>query len=145
LFFATYNKTTMQERVQDIATVCAFARGSGKAPRKLVLVGEGEMGMAAMLAAPLVDSAAADCTMVDSSDLLRLRPEIFVPGLKSVGDFTGVAMLAAPNPILLCVGKKFSVDSLKDIYKAAHASNQMKVEYTWPKDGQIVKWILAQR
>lgn len=145
LFFATYNKTTMQERVQDIATVCAFARGSGKAPRKLVLVGEGEMGLAAMLASPLVDTVVADCTMVDNSDLLRVKPEIFVPGLRSVGDYCGVATLAAPNPLLLCVGKRFSVDSLREVYKAVHASNQLRVDYAWPKDSEIVKWVLAQR
>jgi dienelactone hydrolase len=145
LFFATYNKTTMQERVQDIATVCAFARGSGKASRKLVLIGEGEMGLAAMLAAPLVDAVVADCTMIDNSDLLRVKPEIFVPGLRSVGDFCGVAALAAPNPILVCAGKKFSVEPLKDVYKAVHASNQMRVEYALPKDGEIVKWIVAQK
>ena len=97
LFFTTYNKTTMQERVQDIATVCVFARGSGKAPRKLVLVGEGEMGLA--------------------------------------------AMLAAPNPILVYVGKKFSVESLREVYKAVKANKDMRVEYVWPGDGEIVKWV----
>jgi hypothetical protein len=146
LFFATYNKTTMQERVQDIATVCAFARGSSKAQHKLVLIGEGEAGLAAMLAAPLVDAVAADCRIADSSDLFRVKPGIFVPGLRSVGDFCGVAALAAPNPILICAdSKKFSAGPLKDIYKELHATRAFQWEYSWPKDQAVVKWVLAQR
>jgi dienelactone hydrolase len=143
LFFTTYNRTLMQERVQDIATLSAFARGSGKASHKLVLIGEGEMGLAAMLAAPLVNAVIADCTAADASDLFRVRPEVFVPGLKSIGDFNGVAALAAPNPILVCAGKNFSVDSLKDVYKALRAAKEIRTEYSRPKDEEIVKWIMA--
>jgi hypothetical protein len=146
LFFATYNKTTMQERVQDIVTVCAFARGSGKAPRKLVLIGEGEAGLAAMLAAPMVDAVVADCTSADNSDLFRVRPDIFVPGLRSVGDFTGVAALAAPHPVYLCADlKRFSGGSLRDVYKSLHARREFRWEYAWPKDEAVVKWVAVQK
>ncbi len=142
LFFTTYNKTTMQERVQDIATVAAFARGATKAATKLVLIGEGKAGLAAILAAPLVDAVAADCSAADNSDLFRVKPEIFVPGLRSVGDFIGVATLAAPNPILICADyKKFSAGLLRDVYKDLHATRAFQWEYAWPKDDEIVKWV----
>jgi dienelactone hydrolase len=146
LFFATYNKTTMQQRVQDIAIVCAMARGLGPVTNKIVVIGEGKAGLAAILAAPLADAVVADCQSVDNSDLFRLRPEVFVPGLRSIGDFIGVATLAAPNPILLCADyKKFSANPLRDLYKSLHATRAMDWEYIWPKDDKIVKWISSLR
>lgn len=146
LFYATYNKTTMQERIQDIATVAAFARGSGKAPHKLVLIGEGRAGFAAILAAPLVDAVVADCKAADNSDLFRTKQDIFIPGLRSIGDFVGVATLAAPNPLLICADyKKFSTGPLKELYKELHATRAFDLEYTWPKDEAIAKWVVAAR
>lgn len=146
LFYTTYNKTTLQERVQDIATVCAVVRSSGPVTNKVILVGEGRSGVAAMLAAPLVDAVVADCSAADNSDIFRTRPDIFVPGLRSLGDFIGVATLAAPNPILICADyKKFSAGPLKDVYKSLHATRAFDWEYVWPKDQAIVKWVLAAR
>ncbi|MDB6056648.1 MAG: alpha/beta hydrolase: peptidase or carbohydrate esterase [Verrucomicrobiales bacterium] len=142
LFYATYNKTTMQERVQDIATVCAMAHGPGPVTNKIVLIGEGNAGLAAILAAPLVDAVIADCRTADNSDLFRVRPDVFVPGLRSIGDFIGAATLAAPNPILVCAGyNKLSVGPLKEIYKDLHSTRAFQSEYAWPNDQAIVKWV----
>lgn len=146
LFFTTYNKTTMQQRVQDVATVSAFVRGLGTATNKLVLIGEGKVGLVAVLAAPLVDAVAADCRSADSSDLFRTRPEMFLPGLRSLGDYVGVAKLAAPNPILVCADfNKLSFGPLKETYKDLHAARAFQLEFVWPKDQALVKWVTAMR
>jgi dienelactone hydrolase len=144
LFFTTYNRTTMQQRVHDIATVCAFVRASGLDQRKVVLIGEGPGGLAALLAAPLVDAVAADCSAADNSDYFRVKPGVFVPGLRSIGDFVGAAALAAPNPIFVCADyKKFSAGWLRDVYKSVRAGNSFTWEYSWPKDEALVKWVVA--
>ncbi|HEY0549487.1 MAG TPA: acetylxylan esterase, partial [Verrucomicrobiae bacterium] len=80
-FFTTYNRTDVQERVQDLVTACAFAQSHSKG-RSVVLCGFGRAGLWAMLAAPAADALVADCAQFDStSDQSFLAHDIFSPGL----------------------------------------------------------------
>jgi hypothetical protein len=75
-----------------------------------------------------------------------VKPEVFVPGLRTVGDFEGVAALAAPNPVLLVADyQKFSTGWLKDVYHSVHADRAVRVDYAWPKDEEVVKWVLEKK
>ena len=99
-FFSTYNRTDLQERVQDLITACAFARAHSKG-RRIVLGGEGRAGLWAMLAAPAADAVVADGANLDlSTDRVLMQQDLFVPGLRRIGAFEGAVALAAPNPFL---------------------------------------------
>lgn len=100
-YFNTYNRTDLQERVQDVITTCTFAQTHNKR-RKIVLIGEGRAGLWAMLAAPVADALIADANALDlSTDAALLAPDLFVPGLRKLGGFDAALSLAAPRPALI--------------------------------------------
>ena len=117
-FFTTYNRTDLQERVQDLITACAVARSQGKARRTIILCGVGRAGLWALLAAPAADAVVADCDRFDAaSDQAMLTDDLFVPGIRRFGAFEGAAMLAAPHPLVLHnTADKFSTAGLRDTY-----------------------------
>lgn len=107
--FSTYNRTDLQERVQDLITTCTFAQAHNKG-RKVVLIGEGRAGLWALLAAPAADATIADADNLDlSTDTALLAPDLFAPGLRKLG-FQSAATLAAPRPLLVHnAGEKFPI------------------------------------
>ena len=98
-YFSTYNRTDLQERVQDLITTCAFAQTHNKG-RKIVLIGEGRAGIWAVLAAPAADSTIADVDGLDTaSDEIFLAPDLFVPGMRRLRPFEAMVSLIAPKPL----------------------------------------------
>jgi len=117
-FYLTYyNRTDVQERVQDIITACAFGRTHAKAHR-VILCGADRAGLPVLLAAPAADAVIADCDALNiSSDDTLMAQDLFLPGIRNLGAFEGAAILAAPNRLLLHnTGEKFSTDSLVAAY-----------------------------
>src|SRR5258705_3525412 len=99
-FFSTYNRTDLQERVQDLITTCAIGQAHGKG-RRAVICGQGGAGLWALLAAPAASGVVADCDALDeSNDQALLKQELFSPGLRKIGGFQRAAALATPNPLL---------------------------------------------
>ena len=142
-FFTTYNRTDVQERVQDIITACAFAQTHGKGRTHLALCGAGRAGLWAMLAAPACDALVADCAQFDStSDQNLLARDIFSPGLRKLGGFEGVAAMNTGNPLLLHnVGDKFTTSYLKYVYKKMHVPELYRQETAALSDDQIAQWL----
>jgi dienelactone hydrolase len=142
LFFTTYNRTFAQERVRDLASACEWVKKSGN---KAILCGAGRAGLWSLLAAPVADVVIADCdTLNTSSDAELLEPDLFIPGLRKIGAFEGVATLAAPHPILLHnTGETFSVGWLKDVYGATKAKRAMRVELQRLEDNAIAEFLNA--
>ncbi len=140
LFFTTYNRTFAQERVADLVNACLWAKKSGG---KVILCGTGQAGLWALLAAPAADVVVANCEGVDtSSDARLLQKDLFIPGLRKIGAFEGVATLAAPRPIFLNkTGEKFSTSWLKDVYGSLKSSQAMKASADQLTDEQISDWI----
>lgn len=116
-YFTTYNRTDLQERVQDLITACAFAQAHGKG-RRVILCGSGRAGLWALLAAPAADALVADCAGLDlTTDSELIKQDLFAPGLRKIGAFEGAALLAAPNPLLVHnTGEKFSTARLERAY-----------------------------
>ena len=143
-FFTTYNRTDVQERVQDIATVCAYLRSTGRT--KISIVGLKEAGVLAMLTAPLADQVAADCGQLDlTTDQALLSDGLFVPGLRRMGDFRTALTLAAPHAALLYnAGSKFAaMEWVRDVYAGLGAAPALKVETGDLDEGAVVAWITA--
>ncbi|MGA2863438.1 MAG: acetylxylan esterase [Verrucomicrobiota bacterium] len=141
-FYTVYNRTEAQERVRDLARVCAFARHQLKAGQ-VVLCGRGRAGLWALLAAPAADGVVADCDALDvSSDEALLAPDLFCPGLRALGAFEGAAMLAAPHPLLLHhTGSRFAIDSLRSTYQGSGAGGNLRIEPDRLEDESLVEWV----
>lgn len=142
-FFTTYNRTDVQERVQDLVTACAFAQTHNKGRTHLVLCGAGRAGLWALLAAPACDALVADCAQFDStSDQSFLAHDVFSPGLRKLGGFEGIAAINTGNPLLLHnVGDKFTTNYLKYVYKKMHVPELYRQETTTLSDEKIAEWI----
>jgi len=141
-YYTTYNRTLIQERVQDLVTACALAQTHSKG-RRVVLIGTGQAGLWAMLAAPACDALVADCAQFDSSnDRSFLAPDIFSPGLRKLGGFQGVAAINTTNPLLLHnVGKKFETSFLRKVYRGMHVPEKYRQESTALTEDEIASWI----
>lgn len=141
-YFSTYNRTDLQERVQDLLTVAAFAQVHSKG-RQVILCGTGRAGLWALLAAPAFDAVAADCDALDSTrDEALLAADLFVPGIRKLGAFEGVAALAAPNPLLLHhTDDKFSTAWLRPVYGAVAGTASLSIHRDRLSDAALVSWI----
>src|SRR5207249_7019673 len=104
-FYTTYNRTKVQKCVANLLTLCASAQAVEPRthPRfRVVLLGTGVAGLWTLLAAPGADAVVADANATDTSnDQALLEPDLFSPGLRTIGTFEGGALLAAPHPLLL--------------------------------------------
>jgi dienelactone hydrolase len=141
-YFATYNRTDLQERVQDLITACAFAQTHGKG-RRVVLSGSGRAGLWALLAAPAADAVIANCAALDlQSDKELMGQDLFAPGLLKIGSFEGAALLAAPNPLLVHnTAESFSTTWLDQAYRGANRQTALRRETKPLGDAAQATWI----
>ncbi|HEY2953564.1 MAG TPA: hypothetical protein VGK40_13320 [Verrucomicrobiae bacterium] len=141
--FSTYNRTDLQERVQDLITACSFAHRHGKG-RRVILCGAGRAGLWALLAAPAADGVAADCDTLDlTTDEALMKQDLFVPGLRKIGAFAGAAALAAPNPLLVHnAGDTFSLEYVRATYGAIEGGQNLRVEPTKLNAEALSDWIV---
>jgi dienelactone hydrolase len=140
--FSTYNRTDLQERVQDLITACAFAHRHEKG-RRVALCGAGRAGLWAILAAPAADVVVADCDTLDlSTDNALMSQELFIPGLRKMGAFEGAASLAAPHPLLLHnIGSNFPTAHLHATYTAAKAAAKFREEPKRITEAAALDWL----
>jgi len=145
-FFCTYNRTLAQEQVRHLVGACVFARTQLGASR-VVLCGSGRAGLWALLAAPAADTVVADCDGLNAtSDEALLSPDLFCPGLRNLGTFEGVALLASPHPLLLHhTGTDFPTQAIQRAYGQKTASATLRVQTTPLSDDQIAEWIAGVR
>jgi hypothetical protein len=142
-YFCTYNRTNLQERARDLVNACAQARTLHPKAR-ITLIGIGEAGLWTLLAAPAADAVVADCAQLDlTTDDALLTDDLFVPGLRRLGDFATAATLAAPNRLLLHnIGTKFTaIPWISEVYKAIGAEPALRVEEKPLNESEIVDWI----
>lgn len=142
-FATTYNRTDAQERVQDLITVCAYARYIMKF-KTVPLIGMEQAGIWAMLAAPAANGVIADCNQLDlTNDAVLLADDLFVPGLRRMGDFRASLTLAAPHPLLLHnTGAKFTpVDWLRDVYAGIEAAPNLQAAPERLDNDALVTWL----
>ena len=139
-FYTTYNRTQVQERVRDLLRVCTMGRDMRC---QVILLGTAAAGLWTLLAAPAADAVIADANTIDvSDDQALLSPDLFFPGIRTIGAFEGAPLLAAPHPLLLHnTGKGFTTEGLRSGYKAAGAAEQLRIESDRLGDDALVKWV----
>jgi hypothetical protein len=141
-FFNTYNRTVLQERVQDVASAIAYARQLFPGAR-ILLIGEEGAGLWALSAARLADATLANAGDLDTAnDAAMSAPEIFVPGIRLLGGFDAAAALAAPKPLHLHnVGQRFTTDWTVASYTAVGRQDALKVSREPVTENQRFRWI----
>lgn len=141
-FFNTYNRTVLQERVQDVASAIAYARQLFPGAR-ILLIGEESAGLWALSAARLADATLANAGDLDTAnDAALSAPEVFVPGIRLLGGFDAAAALAAPKPLHLHnVGQRFTTDWTVASYTAVGRQDALKVSREPVTENQRFRWI----
>ena len=142
-FFDTYNRTNVQERVQDILTSIAYLR-TRPGVASVGVAGQGQAGLWALLAAPAADAVAADFDKTDlTTDDALLTDELYAPGLRRLGDFHTAAVLAAPHPLLLHnTGDKFPAAAwIWDVYGSLGAVPALHADPDPMTDAGLIDWL----
>ncbi len=142
-FFDTYNRTNLQERVQDILTSIAYLR-TRAGIASVGVAGQGQAGLWALLAAPAADAVAADCDRTDlTTDDALLTEDLYAPGLRRLGDFHTTAVLAAPHPLLLHnTGDKFAAATwIQDVYASLGAVPALHTDTHPTTDAGLADWL----
>lgn len=129
IFFNTYNRTRLQERVRDLVSACESVRQTNSSQGRVVLCGCGHAALWSLLAAPAADAVIADGDHLDfSDDQTLLDPDFFCPGIRNIDTFAGAAILAAPHPLeLFNMADNSPAPSLRSVYKALGAQKKLKV------------------
>lgn len=142
-YFSTYNRTLLQERVQDLCTALAYLKGRRDVTSAAV-VGVGKAGLWALLAAPAADCVAADCAHLDlTRDDALVTDDMFVPCLRRWGDFGTAAVLAAPHPLLLHnTGSRFTCGPwISEVYANIGAQESVGIHPRTIGDETLVRWL----
>jgi hypothetical protein len=141
-----YNRPLLAQRVHDILTAVAFARGHEKT-KKVHLVGWDKAGPWVLLARPLCGDAvtrtAADGAGFRFEKVRTLNDEMMLPGGLKYGGLYGLAALAAPAE--LYVPNHHGTGSghwLKAVYKAAGAAERYQGASEKVAGEKVVEWLL---
>ena len=131
--FYTYNPSDTALQVQDILTCIAFLEGR-RDVNGAALLGQGETGPAALLAAalaPSLEAAAIDANGFAIDDDATYLESLFVPGLRRAGDLRVAQALIAPKPLLIYDTRDdesadgFSADWAEAAYSTLQAGDEL--------------------
>lgn len=139
-FYTTYNRTWLQEQMQDVFTAfaCLYRLGC----RHVLLLGEGEGGLNALLCAPEASIVVAE------GDLQRMEREEywlgfkrFLPGVMRMGGALLPLALAAPRPVFV-----WGVEANEHRWRLPEMLSPLYGESLLllrekPKLGSLVEWI----
>jgi dienelactone hydrolase len=147
LFFTTYNRTLLQERVRDLVSICQGLKDASSHNCRVVLCGSGAAGLWSLLAAPAADAVVADCNQTDNADdTALLAPALFCPGIRNIDTFEGALVLAAPHPLLLHNrSASFTASRVRSSYQTSASEKQLRLESRRLNDGEIASWINGLR
>jgi dienelactone hydrolase len=99
-----YNRSLLANRVHDILTAVAYAKGQ-QATKKVDLIGLEEAGPWVLLARPLcgdvVERTAADCHQFRFDKVTSVNDEMMLPGALKYGGLPAFAALCAPHPLFV--------------------------------------------
>jgi dienelactone hydrolase len=131
--FLTFNRSDVQEQVQDILTAVAALQERSDVDR-VNLVGVGEAAVWVVLAGGIPGSSIDHTVALELPELAGAEEgarEWFVPGLLRMGGLETAAALGAPIRLTLHgAGRAFDIDRVKNVYRlhGAEAALQTRVE-----------------
>ena len=145
--FSTYNQTTAACRVQDILTALAYL-STQEEVGGVDLLGLEEAGPWCLLArglAPAVRRAAIDFNFLAAGDDEVWAEELFVPGIRGVGDLRTALALGAPGQLLVHQGGKgFPEEWARQAYRAAGREGHLVFSGRRMKWEAVLAWLTAE-
>jgi hypothetical protein len=147
--FETYNPSLAIDRLQDLATVLAWAR-SREGNRQINLIGQGNNGPLVLLALPLFDAigrAAIDLNGFDYGNGSKpIPPALHVPGVLQFGALKAAAALASPAPLWIHhTGDAFDAGWSREAYRLADSEGVLKIDTARATPQAIANWIVDGR
>jgi hypothetical protein len=141
-----YNRSLLAERVHDILTAVAFAKGS-KESKKVHLVGFGKAGPWVLLARGLcgdaVERTAADMDRFRFDRVEKTSDEMMLPGALKYGGLGALTSLCAPHELMIHRhGGTSSGRWIRSAYAAAGAEKALRREQNEIPAEQVVAWLL---
>jgi dienelactone hydrolase len=141
----TYNKTLAADRMQDLATVIAWA-GSRPDVTEVNLIAGPEVGPLALLALPSLvglGRTAIDLGGFDYGDGSQEIPDgLDLPGVLQFGGLKAAAAIASPAPLRITrPGKSFDAGWPGRAYSLADACGSFKIDAEELKGDALARWI----
>lgn len=135
--FTTFNKTDLQERIQDIATAVHFLNKK----YKVNLIGMDKAGAWALLAAavtPHLHAVVIDGAHLDIQNDELLVKYYFVPGLERVGGFLTAAALLSPTALYYYnASENFPAEKIKAVYQLSGKPDNVLISGKNVQDGKL--------
>jgi dienelactone hydrolase len=142
--YETYNKAPAADRMQDLATVLAWAR-SQPGTRQVNLVGAGRWGPLALLARPALEGlgrTVIDLHGFDYGDGAEVPDDLHLPGVLQFGGLPAAAALTAPGPLWIHrAGEAFDGAWVSSSYDAADASAMLRLDGRRVDDASLARWL----
>lgn len=141
-----YNRPLLANRVRDILSAVAAARGDEKT-KKLHLVGFDAAGPWVLLARALCGDAvtrtAADVNGFRFDDVKSTDHEMMLPGALKYGGLPALAALASPGELLVHNHRGTGLGGwFKPAYDAAKAADKLHMDGARQSNQAIVDWLL---
>jgi dienelactone hydrolase len=141
-----YNRTLLAQRIHDILTATAHAKGYEKV-KTVHLVGFDKAGPWVLLARGLcgdsVTRTAADVNGFRFDKVRTTNDEMMLPGALKYGGLSALAALAAPGELYVHNYRGSGSGLwLKPVYEAAGATNKHQRVSAKAADEKVVEWLL---
>jgi dienelactone hydrolase len=141
-----YSRPLLSNRVHDILTAVAFARGA-KGVKRVDLLGLERAGPWAVLARALcgdkVGRTAADLDRFRFERILSSSDEMMLPGALKYGGLPALSALCAPGELFLHNANGTGTDRwLRSAYAAADASGRLRREADRQAPETVIGWLL---
>jgi len=141
----TYNPSLAADRMQDLATVLAWARSLPEV-REVSVIGLGRAGAQVLLARPALKGLAR--TVVDLHGFSEgdgstpLPADVDLPGLFQFGGLKTAAALTAPAPLwVVRPGKTFDRAWPEKAYALADVSHLLRIDADRPSPADLARWV----
>lgn len=142
--YECYNKAIAADRLQDLATVVAWAR-SHDAESRVNLVGQGHWGVLALLARPSLEGVgrtAIDLHNFGYGDGSTVPDDLHLPGVLQFGGPAMAAALCAPAPLRLArAPEKFRAAWAERAYELAESDSQLVIDDDRPEVAELADWL----
>jgi dienelactone hydrolase len=140
-----YNRPMLAQRVHDILTAVAFAKGHDKT-KAVHLVGWDKAGLWVLLARGLcgdaVQRTAADRDHFRFEEVRSSGDERMLPGALKYGGLSALAALAAPGELYVYQQGGLSDPWLKSVYQAASAADKLSQNAEQQPADKVLAWLL---